>query len=103
VVKIAPQRPKLTSKMAKLLSPSIYVNASFRRTLFESGTCIILPAPLGQLFCGLLLVGGSNSEGWRAGTMTACDEKIKRRTTKQQPTNERQRSGGGSGGGSATA
>jgi hypothetical protein len=47
--------------------------------------------------------GGSNSEGWRAGTMTACDDEIGLRTTKQQPTNERRRGGSGSGGGSATA
>ncbi len=68
--------------------------------------------------------GGSNSEGWRAGTMTACNDKIGLRTTKQQPTNEWQqrwwqrdsarsaaawrrqrggRGGSGSGGGSATA
>jgi hypothetical protein len=33
------------------------------------------------------------------GRMTACDDKIGRRTTTQRPTNERRRGGGGSGGG----
>jgi hypothetical protein len=36
------------------------------------------------------------------GRMTACDDKIGRRTTTQQPINERRHGGGGSGG-SATA
>jgi hypothetical protein len=32
------------------------------------------------------------------GRMTACDDKIGRRTTTQQPTNKRRHDGGGSGG-----
>jgi hypothetical protein len=47
--------------MATSVSIDVCLNASFIRTLVcsgGSGTCIILLAPLGQLFCGLPLGGG---------------------------------------------
>ena len=61
VVKIAPQQPKLEIEDGKIsLSINLCLNVSLRRTPVcprESGTCIILPALLGHLFCGLPLGG----------------------------------------------
>ena len=61
VVKIAPQRPKLKIEDGKTsLSINLCLNTSLRRIPVcprESGTRIILPAPLGQVFCCLPLGG----------------------------------------------
>ena len=72
VVKIVPQQRKLRIDDGKTsLSINLCLNASLRRTLVchhKSGTCTILPAPLGQLFCGLPL-GGEACTGCRTSSL----------------------------------
>ena len=72
VVKIAPHRPKLQIEDGKTsASIDLYLNTSLRRILVcphGSGMCIILPTPLGQLFCGLPL-GGEACTGCRTSSL----------------------------------
>jgi hypothetical protein len=61
VVKIVPQRPKVRINDGKTsVSINLCLKVSLRRNPVcphGSGMRIILPTPLGQLFCGLLLCG----------------------------------------------